>query len=84
MDDQGEARSLSLGAGTLGFTYCGVPFVFSLAEASRIVVHFSDQASEELPSMRIPAWISSHLFARDGYVASVDVYVDARDLFEVA
>ncbi|TVS12635.1 MAG: hypothetical protein EA419_04295 [Wenzhouxiangella sp.] len=81
LDECGKARPLALGAGMLAFTYCGVPFVFSLAEEPNIVVHFADDAREELPSNRIPAWISRHLFARDGCVSLVKVSVDPGELY---
>ncbi|MFW6368565.1 MAG: hypothetical protein ACOCZ9_02395, partial [Spirochaetota bacterium] len=82
LDEQGEAHSLTLGKGTLGFTYCGVPFRLSLGKEPNILVHFADHSREALPSPRIPAWICGHLFSRDGHVSAVDVQVDAAQLYE--
>ena len=82
IDECGESRRLTLGSGSLGFTYCGVPFVFSLGEKPVTTVHFDDGSSKELPSTRIPARISAHLFARDGHVSSVEVHLDPRELHE--
>ncbi len=47
--------------GKLSFTYCGTRFVYHLAEQSK--------------GLDIPAETAAHIFARDGQVKSIDVFI---------
>ena len=47
--------------GQLAFTYCGTRFVYHLADANK--------------GLDIPADTAAHIFARDGQVKQLDIYI---------
>ncbi len=76
----GEVASHRIQPGSLAFTYCGVPFFYSITDEPGMTVRFHDGSSETLESRRIPKRIAEHLFARDGQVASVTVHLSMQEL----
>ena len=72
-DINGEQQSVPLAAGQLGFTYCQVPVVYSLAEETSIVVHYADGTSNSINGISIDADTSMQIFDKKGVVSQIDV-----------
>ena len=61
--------------GELRFTYCAVPFTYRKSSNRQIALRLSNGETVALPDHCIPAEWATHLFARDGVVAEVEVEV---------
>jgi hypothetical protein len=75
VDLEGTARSLELGAGTLAFTYCQVPVVYHLAEASEVIVTRAE-GEERFDGLVLSARISREIFRRSRAVERIDVHLN--------
>jgi len=72
-DINGGQQSVALAAGQLGFTYCQVPVVYSLAEETSIVVHYADGTSNSIDGNNIDADTSMQIFDKKGVVSQIEV-----------
>jgi hypothetical protein len=72
-DIKGEQKSLPLETGQLGFTYCQVPVVYSLAEQTSIELSFADGRSESISGNSIDADLSMAIFDKKGTISSIQV-----------
>ena len=72
-DINGDQQSVALAAGQLGFTYCQVPVVYSLAEETSIVVHYADGTSNSIDGNNIDADTSMQIFDKKGVVSQIEV-----------
>ena len=70
-DINGEQKSLPLEAGQLGFTYCQVPVIYSLAEQTSIELRFADGSSETISGNSIDADLSMAIFDKKGTISSI-------------
>ncbi len=70
-------EGVSLDAGTLGFTWCGVPFVYRLTDEPGVAVTWSDGRLDESAESALDRLTSRALFARTGRIARIDVGVAA-------
>ena len=72
-DDETEGE---LDAGTLGFTYCGVPVVYRLVDgAPRITIQSGGRAPETIAGDSLDRDRSRTVFARAGQITRIDVDV---------
>jgi len=72
--EAGERREV-LPAGSLGFTLCGVPVVYHLAERAAIEVHGGQDAPEVIHGAGLGVPRSRALFERDGTIRRLEVRV---------
>lgn len=72
-DVNSDRQSVALEKGQLGFTYCQVPVVYSLAEDFSIVVTMSDGASRTIAGNAIDAETSMLIFDKKDAVAKIEV-----------
>ena len=72
-DINGDQQTVDLTAGQLGFTYCQVPVVYSLAEETTIVVHMADGTSSTIDGNTIDGELSMAIFDKKGTVAKIEV-----------
>ncbi len=68
-----------LEAGSLGFTYCGVPVVYTLADKPSTVVHWRHGGESTFDS-GLDAETSAAVFARTGLIARIEVGVRRSEL----
>lgn len=73
IDLNGEEREISLSIGTLGYTYCQVPFIYKLSNSNSLVVQFADGTSESHSELSLRQELSSEILNRTGKVAKVEV-----------
>jgi hypothetical protein len=72
-DIEGDQQLLDLQAGQLGFTYCQVPVVYSLADETSIVVSFADGSEKSIAGDTIDAETSLAIFDKTGEVVKINV-----------
>ena len=75
-DVAGGSQEVALKAGELGFTYCQVPVVMSLADSASITLHTHDGGAESMPGSVLTAEQSEALFKKDGRYVRIDVQVE--------
>ena len=75
-DTDGSSREVALGAGELGFTYCQVPVVMTIADSASITLHLSDGATESVTGSQLSAEQSEALFKKSGRYTRIDVSVE--------
>lgn len=71
LDD--SKKSILLEEGTLGFTYCQVPFVYHKAGAPKVVLSFDDGSTQEIEGHGLSLEMSAEIFQRTGKVVKVKV-----------
>ncbi|MCB0554376.1 MAG: hypothetical protein KDD02_12565, partial [Phaeodactylibacter sp.] len=72
---QGEAQSLELPKGALGFTYCQTPVVYHLSEKPGIRLVMANGNIKNIDGLEIGTEDSARIFERTGEVARVEVLV---------
>ena len=72
-DINGDQQVVELSAGQLGFTYCQVPVVYSLAEQTSITIRFADGSTSAIDGHQIDAETSMQIFDKKGAVAKLEV-----------
>jgi hypothetical protein len=70
-DINGLQKSLSLEVGQLGFTYCQVPVIYSLAEQTSIELRFANGSSEKIYGNSIDTDLSMDIFDKKGTISSI-------------
>ncbi len=81
VDPAGVSRSLALDVGTLAFTCCQVPVVYTLTSgAARIRVTMADGSGNLRDGRSLSAEESGTLLGRLGAIARIDVTVPEREL----
>jgi hypothetical protein len=76
-DVGGRERSIDLPAGSLAFTFCQVPVVYTRSDEASVAVRYADGRVERCEGHTLPAKVSTLVFARDGSVERIDVRVPA-------
>ena len=72
-DLAGDQQQVDLQAGQLGFTYCQVPVVYSLADETSIVISFADGSEKAISGDAIDADTSLSIFDKTGEVVKINV-----------
>jgi hypothetical protein len=72
----GTEAQLELPAGSMGFTFCATPVVYRTGGgAASIRVRLADGTVHEFPGLRLDGPTSMRLFARDGGIRCVEVFL---------
>jgi hypothetical protein len=77
VDAIGQVRSLELGAGSLAFTLCQVPVVYTRASDTSISVRYADGRDEHIAGKSLSLEVSTLLFTRSAAVERIVVHVPA-------
>ncbi len=78
--DGTQERTEQLPAGSLAFLFCGVPVVYRLADAARVLVTHNSNEETALEGNRLGPTLSASLFRREGRIARIVVDVPETDL----
>ncbi|MCI4669834.1 MAG: hypothetical protein MRZ79_16990 [Bacteroidia bacterium] len=71
-DQEGQAQTIELQAGEMGFTYCQVPVIYCKSEANRI--HLQTQSGDiTMEGQHLGKEHSKHLFDRTGHIKLIRV-----------
>jgi hypothetical protein len=82
LDLQDDWQELPLPAAALGFTWCQVPIVYRLEEATRpvLTLTYHDGMTQTLPSLSLSESMSAEIFRRSGHVREITVTVNPECL----
>ena len=72
-DIAGNQQSVELQAGQLGFTYCQIPVVYSLANETSIIITFANGTEKAIAGDTIDAQTSLAIFDKTGEVVKINV-----------
>ncbi len=73
VDIQSNTKSIELKSGSLAFTYCQIPIVYSISEKEKTELHLKDGTSTEIESKMLDAEISKQIFQRTSNVEFIEV-----------
>lgn len=77
-DVHGQERSLDLPEGSLAFTFCQVPVVYTRGESLSLAAHLADGTVVESADAALDADLSARIFRRDAHVVRLAVHVPER------
>ena len=77
-DINGVSQSVKLSEGQIGFTYCQVPVVYSLADDTSITIHKSDGTTIPVAGAAIDAETSMSIFDKRGLITKLEVALNPR------
>ena len=72
-DIAGDQQSVELQAGQLGFTYCQIPVIYSLADETSIIITFANGTEKAIAGDTIDAQTSLAIFDKTGEVVKINV-----------
>ncbi len=82
-DVHSNPKTIELAEGTLGFTFCQVPVVYSLSEQqASVTVTMDDGETVAYQCDTLPADVSHEVFGRTGSVSRIDVVVPERSILD--
>ncbi|MBD3347296.1 MAG: hypothetical protein GF401_19750 [Chitinivibrionales bacterium] len=76
VNNTGSFQTLQLAPKTFGFTYCGVPIIYSLGANEHVTVIDSKGKSETTHTLELPHEISTKVFSRSPSVERIEVTVN--------
>lgn len=80
IDLNSENQTVLLNVGSLAFTYCQVPIVYTMADYEKIEVIKSDDSIHQFNNLNLDSELSNALFQRQGDVKQIQVYLDTAKL----
>jgi hypothetical protein len=83
LDVDGQWQELTVPVSALVFTWCQVPVVYRLRNASRptLSITWQDGSKQALPQLSLPAELSSELFRRSGRIRQISLDFRQEALF---
>ena len=75
-----EKKQITIQKGSLCFTYCQVPVVYTIAETYGLTVHFEDGSTKAFETLRLDATTSQQVFNRAGEVTQINVNIKKSHL----
>jgi len=75
-----EEKQLPVHKGSLAFTYCQVPIVYTIADEYALTVHLKDGHSKAFENLSLDVETSQHVFDRAGEVIQIDVNIKTSHL----
>ena len=75
LDANGEEQTVPLPVGSLAFTVCQTPVVYTLGSKPHIELTYADGRTETTPGTQLSVPASRHIMARDGHIRLVHAIV---------
>ena len=75
-----EQKSIPVQKGSLAFTYCQIPIVYTIADEYGLMVHLKDGHSKAFENLRLDATTSQQVFDRAGEVVQINVNIKSSHL----
>ncbi|NNE27142.1 MAG: hypothetical protein HKN09_09885 [Saprospiraceae bacterium] len=79
-DLSGVRKSLNLDAGSIAFTYCQVPIIYTISDKSGLKITTSDNQNVQMEGQQLPRELSESIFQRTGKIVRIDVNVKESTL----
>jgi hypothetical protein len=74
-----ETETIWLNEGSLGFTFCTIPVVYTLSDHKKIVVTLSNKTERSFEDT-CDLETSQSMFNRDGKIEKIEVFIDGSKL----
>ena len=81
-DVHGVQRIVQISSGSLFFTICQTPIVYSLGEKNEVTIIINDDSIEVSKHMSLSVSHSKSILSRDGYIKQVHVTMDTSGMSE--
>ncbi|WP_420573711.1 hypothetical protein [Kordia sp.] len=75
-----EAKEILVSKGSLCFTYCQVPVIYTITEKEALNVHFSNGSTATFNNLTLDAETSQKVFNRAGDVVQINVHIKKEHL----
>jgi len=74
-DLNNKLKQIKLEKGSIGFTYCQVPVIYTLSNNEKIVITLNDGSKKEMDSLKLDLETSHLLFSRSGNIDTIQVFL---------
>jgi hypothetical protein len=74
-DLNNNSKQIKLEKGTLAFTHCQVPIVYSLSDKEKIIITFSNGLKKEVDNLKLDLETSHLLFNRSGEIDNLHLFI---------
>ncbi|MGB5371129.1 MAG: hypothetical protein WBN18_11930, partial [Flavobacteriaceae bacterium] len=81
IDVENETKSIALPPGSLGFTYCQIPVVYTLAKTNGVEVHHKDGPPLKTAELRLDRNTSTEIFLRSAKIIQINVSLHADEIY---
>jgi len=83
LDTSGSWQRLAVPAGSLAFTWCQIPFVYSMdgAQTAAVRVVHDDGNEQSFDEPFLPTDLAAEVFSRSGRIQRIEVRVDVERIF---
>jgi len=71
-----QEKKIDIDTGSVCFTYCQVPVVYSISEHNKLTVTYKDSTTKEFDLLTLDEETSAHLFERTGQVVQLSINLD--------
>jgi hypothetical protein len=78
IDVHGQEQSIELLPGSLAYTFCQVPIVYTCSDDDRVDITYSNGRQRQVAGHHLDVETSGHVFRRDGHIGRVTVYIGPR------
>ncbi|OIP52753.1 MAG: hypothetical protein AUK33_00250 [Flavobacteriaceae bacterium CG2_30_34_30] len=80
IDVHQNQQEIELAAGSLAFTYCQIPIVYTLSEKEALILSFVDGKTQNPTSLQLNNENSNKVFQRTGEIVKIDVHLTSKYL----
>jgi hypothetical protein len=78
VDVHGQEQSMELPPGSLAYTFCQVPIVYTRSDDDRVDIAHANGRQRQVAGLCLDTETSGHVFRRDGQIGRITVYVRPR------
>ncbi len=82
LDVMGEPCHYKIKENQLAFTYCQVPFIYTLDDEAGVKCKFKDGSTQNWNELKLTKEASKHIFSRDNWVERVEVSIPKNRLLK--
>jgi len=72
----GGKKTIALAMNSLGFTYCQVPVIYTIANQNEVILWKNNGTTERIFNLVIDEQNSAAIFRRDGIIKRIDVWIN--------
>ena len=77
-----KEKSVDLSDGSLAFTLCQVPIVYTISDKDYVVINLSSGETRTTEGRSIDKDTSHSIFSRSGYVSHIQVFIQEQSLIK--
>ena len=74
-DVQGQAQTLSIQAGSMAFTYAGIPFIYTEGSENQLKIHLTDGEVIQQNDLMVPTDLTQAIFKRNGAIQMIKITI---------